>query len=390
MTLHVLILNYEYPPLGGGAANALYYLLREFSSLSDVKVDLVTSSPDGKFELARLSDNVSIHKMAIKKKNRHYWTQREIIDYSVKASRYARRLMDATHYDLCHAFFAIPCGVTAYRFRRRLPYIVSLRGSDVPGFNDRLNWMNIGLKPVFKKVLGSASAVQANSEGLKNLAYMTSPDTQIDIIYNGVDCAQFKPAPASDSTPEPARLISVCRLIGRKGVDDLIRALPAVKAGIGSVKLTIAGQGNLKESLMALAASEGVAQDISWLGVVDHDKLPDLYRQSDLFVLPSHFEGMSNALLEAMASGLPVVVTATGGVDELIDGNGLVVKAGNSAALGQAIIDILGNPDRCREFGLRSREIANNFSWENVAKQYLDTYRRAIGQSAQVQVRAQG
>jgi len=386
MTPRVLILNYEYPPLGGGAANALYYLLREFASLDEIKVDLVTSSPDGGFELVELADNVSIHKMAIRKANRHYWTQKEIIDYTVKASRYVRRLVDGGSYDLCHAFFAIPCGAMAYRLRGRLPYIVSLRGSDVPGFNNRFNWMNAALKPVFKRVLKGAAAVQANSGGLKELAHLTSPDTPIDIIFNGVDCRQFAPASRSFGS-RPLRLLSVCRLIGRKGIDDLIRALPAVKTSLGSVELTVAGAGNLKAGLSALAVSEGVAQDIKWLGAVDHDDLPEIYRRSDLFVLPSHFEGMSNALLEAMASGLPVVVTATGGADELIDGNGLVVKAGDSAALGRAIVDILGDDDKSRVLGARSREIANGFSWQNVARKYLQTYREAIGGSLRLGAR---
>lgn len=377
MRPRVLILNYEYPPLGGGAANALSYLLREFAALDEMDYDLVTSSPDGRFEIVELADNASIHKMAVRKANRHYWTQKEIIDYTFKASRYARRLLDGKSYALCHAFFAIPCGVMAYRMRGRLPYIVSLRGSDVPGFNSRFNWMNAALKPVFRQVLKGAAAVQANSEVLRNLAHQTSAGIQIDVIHNGVDCRQFTPMTRSFGA-RPLRLLSVCRLIGRKGTDDLIRALPAVKKGLGPVELTIAGEGNLKESLSALAASEGVAQDIKWLGVVDHDDLPAIYRGSDLFVLPSHFEGMSNALLEAMASGLPVVVTDTGGAIELIKGNGLVVKAGDSIALARAIIEILGSHDGGIAFGARSREIAGTFSWENVARQYLQTYRRVI------------
>jgi len=390
MSPRILILNYEYPPLGGGAANALYYLLREFAASDGIKVDLVTSSPDGRFEITEPAGNVSIHKLAIRKTNRHYWTQPEILDYSVRAARYARRLVDTTDYDLCHAFFAIPCGAIAYGLRGRLPYIVSLRGSDVPGFNSRFNWMNAGLKPAFRRVLAGASAVQANSEGLMKLAHLTSPDTPIDIIYNGVDCRQFSPAGSASGSSEEnvaAKLVSVCRLIGRKGIDDLIRALPAIKAGLGPVELTVVGAGNLKDSLSALAESEGVGRDITWLGAVDHDELPAIYRRSDLFVLPSHFEGMSNALLEAMASGLPVVVTATGGADELIDGNGLIVGAGDSGALGRAVIDILGDASKGRAYGARSREIANRFSWGNVARQYLKTYEQVMGKSMELNSR---
>ncbi len=377
LTPRVLILNYEYPPLGGGAANALYYLLEELASAGGVEVDLVTSSASGQEEVSLVSDSIRVHKLAIKKASLHYWTQREILGYCLKATPYINKLMSKNHYDICHAFFALPCGAMAYRLRKKMPYMVSLRGSDVPGFNQRLDWMTGFMRPVFKRVLRDASGIQANSEGLRQLAYETSAGADIEIIHNGVDCRQFSPDDARVRGSE-YRIICVSRLIGRKGIDDLITALPNIKSEIGSVKLTIVGDGNMKESLQALAESKGVASDITWLGYVDHDDLPGLYGAADLFVLPSYFEGMSNALLEAMASGLPVVVTNTGGTDELVDGNGLVIEAGDQDGLARAVIEILTDEKKRQVFSKRSRENAIKFSWENVARTYMDAYKKVI------------
>ena len=103
-----------------------------------------------------------------------------------------------------------------------------------------------------------------------------------------------------------------------------------------------------------------------------------LYGASDLFVLPSYFEGMSNALLEAMASGLPVVVTNTGGTDELVDGNGLVIEAGDQDGLARAVIELLTDEKKRQVFSKRSRENAIKFSWENVARTYMDAYKKVI------------
>ncbi len=128
--MRILMLNYEYPPLGGGGSNACKYILKEFAK-KDIEVDLVTSSPSNTFETKKIGDTVSIYKLPVNKKDIHYWTQREIITYSLKAHGFIKNLMKEKEYDVCHAFFGIPCGAIAYLFREKMPYVVSLRGSDV-------------------------------------------------------------------------------------------------------------------------------------------------------------------------------------------------------------------------------------------------------------------
>ena len=104
--------------------------------------------------------------------------------------------------------------------------------------------------------------------------------------------------------------------------------------------------------------------------------MPGVYRDADLFVLPSQNEGMSVALLEAMASGLPVIVTPTGGTEELVDGNGRVVPWNDPAALADALAHLAADPEARARMGRRSREIALKFSWTAVAKAYLEACRR--------------
>jgi len=141
--MRVLMLNYEYPPIGGGASNATYYLLKEFAIRRNIEVDLVTSSPNTKFKKEELGDNIVIHKLPIGKKKLHYWTQREILAYSKRAYKYIKKLMQIKKYDVTHAFFGIPSGAIAYLFKKEIPYVVSLRGSDVPGFNKRFSFCSM-------------------------------------------------------------------------------------------------------------------------------------------------------------------------------------------------------------------------------------------------------
>lgn len=133
--MKVLMLNYEFPPLGGGAANATKFMLMEFKNHADLEIDLITSSTE-KFKVKRLGNNITIHFLNIHKKgNLHYQSYKNLLYYSWKAYRYARELIQKKHYDVCHAFFGIPCGYLAMKIG--IPYIVGLRGSDVPFYNNR-------------------------------------------------------------------------------------------------------------------------------------------------------------------------------------------------------------------------------------------------------------
>src|SRR4030067_1737942 len=102
--MRILMLNNEYPPLGGGGSNACKYILKEFAA-KDLDVDVVTSSSSNTFETEKIGDTVNIYKLPINKKDIHYWTQREIITYSWKANKFIKKLIEEKEYDVCHAFF---------------------------------------------------------------------------------------------------------------------------------------------------------------------------------------------------------------------------------------------------------------------------------------------
>lgn len=371
--LHVLLLNYEYPPLGGGAANATRQLLLEFAQMQAVAVDLVTSSPDSEIDVERLSPDITIHRLPVNKKGMHYWRQREVLAYLFRARKYIHAHLPLSQYDLAHAFFALPSGLLCYRHRDTLPYIVSLRGSDVPGFNKRLKLHYSFLKPLVRRVWSGASSVIANSDDLRSLALGTSPLQRVDVIANGVDTKSFQPRRGDRRRHGPLRILAVSRLIERKGLDILIRALPEILEH-RDVSLQIVGGGNLKEPLRKLVADLGVTDAVTMTGYVPHERLPEIYSDADLFVLPSHAEGMSNALLEAMACGLPVIATDTGGSSALLHGNGLVVEENTPSAWSEAILVTASDEAAMRAMAETSRSIAQRHSWTGVARQYLDIY----------------
>jgi len=360
--MRILMLNYEFPPLGGGAANATYYLLKEFSTYSELSIDLVTTSTSS-YAQEQFAENITIHYLDIGKNyNLHYQSKKDLLAYSWKAYRYSRTLLKKHSYDLVHAFFGIPSGYIAMKLG--LPYIVSLRGSDVPFYNPRFEKLDkLVFQRLNRKIWRKANAVIANSQGLKDLALQTAPNQEIGIIYNGIDTSEFTSKKDYTYTP-PLKLIGVGRLIPRKGFDYAIRALQ----GMDNVTLTLLGDGPEKENLRQLAEELNVT--IHFEGNVAHEQIAKYYRSHDVFILPSFNEGMSNTVLEAMACGLPIITSNTGGTAELIHENGFVVDSGNPNDIRTAVESFLTQPNRLQEMGQKSYRYVQNMQWNEVAREY--------------------
>ena len=139
--------------------------------------------------------------------------------------------------------------------------------------------------------------------------------------------------------------------------------------------LRILGEGNLERQLRDLARALAVEDTVDFKGHIDHARLPDVYASSDLFVLPSLNEGMSNTVLEAMACGLPIVTTGTGGSNELIKGNGTVILNHEPKTIADAVCKLLGDPGMRETAGTKSRELATGLSWSTTTERYLEIYR---------------
>ncbi len=370
------MLNYEFPPIGGGASNYTYNLLKEFSKYGSLSVDLITSSYENLYEEIAFSDNVNIYRLPIDKKEEYHWRQKEIISYSIKCHNLIKKIIKEKKFDLIHAIFGIPCGLIAYFYRKKIPYIVSLRGSDVPGFDQRFSLHYFILKPIIRRVWKNAKNVIANSQDLKSLAQRTSKDVRIDIIPNGVSIEEFQPS-GHNKNKIPI-ILALARLIKRKGIDDLIKAIPIIVKYQDAIKVKIIGGGIEEKKLKNLAKKIDVFQYIDFMGHVPYEEIPRYYSSSDIFVLPSKNEGMSNTILEAMASSLPIITTDTGGANELIAENGIIIPKNNPYAIANAILSLLNDYKLSKWMGKKSRLNAEKYSWKIVAKEYLDIYKTSI------------
>jgi glycosyltransferase involved in cell wall biosynthesis len=375
--MRILMLDNEFPPLGGGTGVVNYHLLAELAAHESIWVDLVTSSRSRRdYETESFADQITIYKVPVGNRNIHHSTNRELIRYSWRALHLTRKLLDRNSYELSFAFAGVPAGAISYALKAiaGLPYLVSLQGPDVPGFEARYNYLYPVLKPFLRRIWGNAAAVTAISQEHQRLANETMPQLEIPIIYNGVDLDAFQPADEPRQGPE-VEILCVGRLIERKGQHLLLQAFSRLRRDSACpVSLKLVGTGDAEDSLRSLAADLDVADAVNFTGFVSRADMPNVYRQADIFALPSQNEGMSIALLEAMASGLPVVVTDTGGTLELVQQgtNGFVVSWADVSALTTVLARLVQDGQTRHQYGIESRRTAIRFAWSAAAKEYVE------------------
>ncbi len=371
----LLLLNYEFPPLGGGASQATYCMVRELRQ-QGYSVDVLTASANGRRYVESL-DGARIYRVRSWRRGIHDAGLWGVASYLWFAYLELRRLMRTTEYDLAHFYFALPTGILAlyWRNRTRKPYVVSLRGSDVPGYDSEnlmLQILHRILRPNSRKILGRAAHVVANSRSLCTLALRSYPDLPISVITNGIDTTSYFPGKKRIFGDQRVRALSVARLVKRKGLKTMLRAMARVRAA--QATLDVAGDGPLLDELKQLAVELGMESKVKFLGALGRDELKRAYQRADFFILPSLSESFSMSLLEAMASGLPVIASNVGGIPELVnpDENGILVAPGDAEALSTAVERMARSPRLRKIYGDNNRaKVEAQYSWAAITSQYI-------------------
>jgi glycosyltransferase involved in cell wall biosynthesis len=211
------------------------------------------------------------------------------------------------------------------------------------------------------------------------------PPERMARTRSGVDAEHYRPGPSAveASLPPRPRVVFTGRLHPQKNLDLLLDAWPEV-ARRTPAHLVLVGDGVERPRLVAKAEALGVADRVHFAGAVPD--AAEYLRAADVFVLPSVAEGMSNSLLEAMASGLPSLASAIGGNEDLLgDGRaGRLVPIGDVSAWADAIVQLLGNMDHARSLGTTARKLVETtYAMPVVMDDYLRLYRRLLaGESA--------
>jgi glycosyltransferase involved in cell wall biosynthesis len=290
-----------------------------------------------------------------------------------------RRLLEDFAPDVVNAhhqyFTTTPAALGATR-RLGIPSVLTLHIATLDSFRGwrgqvaRLYGSTMG-----KSLIARADALVAVSEAVARSAN-TRLNQMVRVIPNGVDNGRFYPGPAREPG---SRAVFVGRLIANKGPDVAIDAFRIVRERIAGATLTMVGDGPMADALRRQVGEAGLEDAVIFLGM--RDDVDEILRQSDVFVRPSQVEGMPLTILEAMATGLPVVACDVGGVAEIVRSGvtGHVVPPGSVAAVADAILDVLGNPRRAAEMGTEARrEIQEGFSWDATAASNMELFAELV------------
>jgi glycosyltransferase involved in cell wall biosynthesis len=303
-----------------------------------------------------------------------------------KALRVARKKR-AT---VMHGHWVVPGGAIAAAARPALPLVVSLHGSDV-FVAERTAVARLAAKRVFHR----AGFVTACSQDLAERAVaLGAAADRLEVVPYGVDVSRFTPAPGARETararlgipPGTPLLFAAGRLVRKKGFEYLIDALPLVDSG-SPAHLAIAGDGDLAEELHARARAGGVADRVRFLGDLPQDAVGAWFAAADVAVVPSvrddsgNVDGLPNTVLEALASGAPLVSTAAGGIASVVEHGrtGVIVPERDPRALATALAELLREPERRAGLGRAGRALVEaRFGWDTAAARFEAAYDRAL------------
>lgn len=371
-SLNILVINYEFPPLGGGAGRGTYNLARELAKKGH-KVDVLTSRAVG-FTKTEKIEGFHVYRVKSWRKGIHDCGFRGALTFLLFAIPVFLRLTRRKDYNIIHYFFSLPTGLLRFipGKHRTVPYVVSLRGSDVPGydsFNRNLQRVHQILLPVTRNIWRSAARVVALSSDLRNSAKESDDVARIDIVPNGIESEMFLFDTSVDKTSPTIKLICVARLIERKGVQHILRALCALP---DSIKLTVVGEGNYMHVLQQLASELKLDNRVNFYGYCPRDKLVQLYNRSDIFVLPSMAESFGMVFVEAMSCGLPVIGARVGGVPDIIkEENGILVTPDSVDDVVSAIQHLASDESLRNSMAKENRRKAvEQYAWSSVADAY--------------------
>lgn len=388
--MRILILDNEFPPLGGGTGVINYHVMGELDRNELVEVDLVTSSRTrDKFETEQFGVRSRIFKVPVDNKNIHHSSNGELLRYASRGMRQALHLMRQQPYHLCWAYATVPAGFIALylKLRTGLPYILITQGPDIPWYERRYYSLYPILLPIIQFIWHRASVVTAQSITSRQLIARTSPRLPVSIVHNGVEIERFTPAPellSQRGRREPLIFLCSGRLIERKGQHHLLQAADLLnrRGYTRQFRIVLVGTGDNEQQLRDQCARLTLQNTVTFTGFMTREDMPRLYTEADVFVLPSYNEGMSIALLEALASGLPVVVTETGGTAELVKDNGFIVPWADPVTLADVLERFLRQPALCQQMGARSHAIAKGFSWQATVQAYLDLSSRCLSETS--------
>jgi len=375
--MKILVVNYEYPPIGGGGGSCCKEIVQNLAN-KGYQIDVFTAGYKKFKKFEKVNDNLTIYKIKSNRKSENEVGFFGLITFLIRALFKIRKIIKKNQYDIIHYHFSVPTGLLTFFHSKKVPYIVTLHGIDVPGFHaDEFPLFQKLTRPFNKRIIKNAARVVAVSNNLKEKALETFKNVKIDVIYHGVDITKFK---IIDKHTERdfIHFICVARLVKFKRIDVLLRAYKIfLQKNQLKSQLTIIGTGYLKETLIQLSIELGIYDNVKFRGYVSNEEIPDFLNDADIFTLPTVYDSFGIVFIEAMACGLPCIGAKSAGVPEVVRDNftGLLAEPDDEVSFAECMIKLANNNELRRKLGKNAHHtIINSYSWDHIVKSYITMF----------------
>jgi glycosyltransferase involved in cell wall biosynthesis len=376
--MNVLMLNYEYPPLGGGGGVLNQQLAEELSQKNQITLITSRFANQPCYEIRR---GVEIFRVPVLLRHSpNAASLLSMFSFFPTSLRTGYRLLNTRHFDLVHSMFAIPSAPSGFLLAKRfcLPHVLSILGGDVYDPSKRLSpHCTPLLHATVKKLLADSDRVVGMSSDIVARAVAHyGVSRPIEVIPHGIQRPLFAPKTRADLgySADAILLTTVGRLIPRKAVHELlaiVREVPSPK-----VHLVIIGDGPERPKLEALAQSWQVTDRVHFLGNISDEAKFQMLNIADIYLSSTQHEGFGLVFLEAMAVGLPIVSYDNGGqVDFLVDEQtGFLVKLGDHQSLAQRTQTLIDNGALRQRIGQFNRQHVEDYYIASCSRKYQVLY----------------
>ncbi len=376
MIRRILLVTYEYPPLGGGGGVFSRMLARQLAQR--LEVTILTSHRKGLPREER-RDGSRVVRVPVWGRSRDAVASlASLLTFPPSALRRGRDLLREGRFDIVHTSFAIPSGPAGAVLakRARVPHVLSVHGGDLydpskwlsphraPLLRQTVRWLLRGADRVVVPSNDTRERVRGFCEGARI--------TRIPLAVSGIDVPMEK-GRDGDGEHRVVRLITVGRLIPRKGLGELIEVVGQLRDR--PIQLLIVGEGPLRRSLEKQVAAARLDGIVSFTGFVDEAMKWRLLREADIYVSTTRHEAFGIALLEALHAGLPVVAYERGGQrDFCAPACSHLVALGDRQGLSRRLAELIASPGERRCMGEAARRVAGEYTPERLAERYLALY----------------
>ena len=368
--MKILMLNHEFPPVGGGASPVTFELCRQLAKVGH-KVDVVTMHYD-KLPRFEQVEGFNVYRTPAIRKRPNICHPHELATYLPGAFFKTLSLAKKNKYDIIHCHFIVPGAPLAWLISKLagIPFIVTCHGSDVPGHNpDRFKLLHTIIKPAWRFFARRGDMITSPSESLKEKVLSNCPGLEVAVIPNGIDVEKYAVA-------EKTKSILLCsRIFKFKGFQYAIEAIKEMRL---DWEVNVIGEGPYLPELRTMV--EGSQTPIKFWGWIDKNdpRFAELFNRSSIFIFPSEMENFPTVLLEAMAAGMAVITSSAGGCPEVVGDAGVFVEPRNATAIRQKLEELIHSDQRRSELMAAARKRAELFSWQNIASHYVQCYQKVI------------